>query len=1016
MLLLPREALAGEAQRRLAHYTHESWTERSDAPAPVLDIAQGRDGFLWLATGEGLYRFDGIGFERITPEGNAARDDFPTAVLVAKNGDVWTAFKASRRFAVYRKGVLRFLDGPRAPAWIMTIAEDARGAIWALSATFEADILRFQNGRWDRFDVSRGLPRDDGLSMVLSRDGAVWVSTTAFISRLAPGATRFEMFRAVPNGNPRLSVDPEGRIWVSEKRGSYPLTGPGGRGAPRILRPPYLTDDAQIRGAPLFDHAGNLWIATRYGGVQRVASASSEGPPVRGDAESLVETVRGNEKLSSDVTNQIFEDRERNIWIGTEKGLDRLRPATIRFEPALTSPAAFGDKLLAASDGSVYIGEAKTVYRVRPGGEPEAILQNIVEPQSLCEAPDGALWIVLTTHILVWNQDALKTINRPNREGTSYDCAFGRYGDFWFSAHTGGLNGYRDGKWQVTFKPTEHDASLPIEAGPRIPTTMEHDAQGRLVVQLGRQLAWLDGAAHRFTPLNVGTAEPKVLTLYCAPNGDMLVGGAFGLTRYRNGESQTIWAARAVESRRINGLVQTLDGNTWLAYPKALVRIGARDLEHAFMAHAFPRSVLSLGFSDGLTSRPHSHTQRAIVQGGDGRIWIATETGTLWMDSNHVEQSRAPPGLAIKSITYDGHFYRDPVALTLPAATADIEIDFAALILAGPKDASVRYKLEGYDADWIDPGMRRQVFYTNLAPGNYQFRVIGSNNGGVWNRAGAAVRFTIPPTFVQSGWFLALCLVMAATLVWLAYRLRMAQVTSRMRARLEERLGERERIARELHDTLLQSVQGLVLRFQSVAIKMSPEAPARAQLESALKSADDIIVDGRNRVRGLRVDESAGDLLANLQKVADAAGFDPPIPIRVVVEGKTRPVHPLVATEIRRIAGEALFNIARHAHARSVDVTITYGNRQLGVQIRDDGVGIEASVLARGLKENHFGLIGMRERAERIGGTLSIDSSAGKGTDVMLTLPSRLAYSQQRPGWLSRLPWRHVHESVGAHG
>jgi signal transduction histidine kinase len=188
------------------------------------------------------------------------------------------------------------------------------------------------------------------------------------------------------------------------------------------------------------------------------------------------------------------------------------------------------------------------------------------------------------------------------------------------------------------------------------------------------------------------------------------------------------------------------------------------------------------------------------------------------------------------------------------------------------------------------------------------------------------------------------------------------------------------------------------------------------QLESALKSADDIIVDGRNRVRGLRVDESAGDLLANLQKVADAAGFDPPIPIRVVVEGKTRPVHPLVATEIKRIAGEALFNIARHAHARSVDVTITYGNRQLGVQIRDDGVGIEASVLARGLKENHFGLIGMRERAERIGGTLSIDSSAGKGTDVMLTLPSRLAYSQQRPGWLSRLPWRHVHESVGAHG
>ncbi len=244
----------------------------------------------------------------------------------------------------------------------------------------------------------------------------------------------------------------------------------------------------------------------------------------------------------------------------------------------------------------------------------------------------------------------------------------------------------------------------------------------------------------------------------------------------------------------------------------------------------------------------------------------------------------------------------------------------------------------------------------------------------------------------------------------------MAQVASGIRTRLEERIGERERIARELHDTLLQSVQGLVLRFQSVANRMPPGEPSRARLESALKSADEVIVEGRNRVRDLRAGDNSGDPLANLQELADAAGFDPPIPIRIVIEGRPRQVHPLVAAEIRRIAGEALFNIARHARANSVDVAITYGDRQLGVQVRDDGVGIAPSVLAQGSKEGHFGLIGMRERAERIGGALSVDSGAGKGTDVILTLPGRLAYSERTHGWRSHLPWRYARERMDANG
>lgn len=1006
-LLRPVSALGSEAPRRLAAYTHQSWTEGSEAPAPVLAMAQGRDGFLWLATGEGLFRFDGVSFEPIRPEGNAAENDYPTTVFVARNGDVWTSFKTSRRFAVYRAGALRFLDAPRAPAWIMTIAEGADDTIWALPATFAAEVLRFQNGRWERFDEARGLPRDDGLSMVLGDDGAVWISTSNAVSRLAPGGTRFEVFGEPSHSNGRLSVDPDGRIWISERRGSNPLTGPGGRGAPPALRSPYPTDDAQIRGAPQYDRAGNLWIATRYDGVQRIASPDPQGPPAQGDAKLLVETIRSSNGLSSDVTNQVLEDREGNVWIGTEKGLDRFRPATLRSEPVLTSPAAFGDKLTAAADGSIYIGEAKTIYRVRPGGAPEPILQNIVEPQSICEAPDGALWIVFPTHVLVWKDGhSLKKIDRPNTVGISYDCAFDKHGDFWYSAHGGGLNRYRNGKWEEMFGPVARDASLPIEAGPSVPTTMERDAQGRLVVQFGRQLAWIDGPARRLTPLDFGASDPKVLTLYGAPNGDMFAAGAFGLTRYRDGQSQTIWTEHAAESTRINGVVQTPEGETWLAYPRNLVRIGASELERAFTAHEFAPPALSLGVGDGLMSRPHSHTQRAMVQGGDGRIWIATETGTLWMNPKSIERNNLPPGVAIKSLTADARIYHNPALINLAAATSNIQIDYAVLSFADPKHARVRYKLEGFDRAWLDPGTRRQAFYTNLSPGKYRFDVIAANTEGVWNRVGASVDFEIPPTFLQSRWFLALCVVLSLALLWLAYRLRVAQVAIRIRNRLEERSSERERIARELHDTLLQGVQGLILRFQSVATRMPPAESSRALLESALKRADEVIIDARKRVHDLRIEDQSRDLQVILRELADDAGFDPPIPIRVVVEGKPRPIHALVSTEIRRIAGEALFNIARHARATSVEATIAFGDQELGLQIRDDGVGIEEGVLALGRKQDHFGLIGMRERAERTGGTLLIDSRPGQGTDVMLTLPARVAYEPQVSTWRKRFPWR----------
>jgi signal transduction histidine kinase/ligand-binding sensor domain-containing protein len=959
-------------------------------------MAQGPDGFLWLATGEGLFRFDGVRFERIEAEGGGRKGDLPGALLVTKSGDVWTSLEPSHRFAVYRRGALRILDAPPAPSRIVEMAEGADGAIWALTANFNAEVLRFRDGHWKTFDAADGLPRGSSSNMLVAADGAVWIACSGAVARLAPGAGRFEVYREAPFG--MLSQDPQGGIWLSESHGSYPITGPGGRDTPASLRTPYRTGSALGPGAPLFDREGNLWIGTRYDGVRRLAApAATLGSGSGGASESFT----SRDGLSSDVTNQLLEDREGNIWVGTERGLDKFRPATLIAEPELETPAIFGDKLLDASDGSVYIGEAHTIFRVRPGGTPEPILRNASEPQSLCEAPDGAIWIGFATRVVVWARGGIRrTIERPDRGASHnviYDCAFDAAGGFWISAAGGGLRRYSDGRWETM-----------LAAGDRsdfYPTTMIRAPSGGVVVQTGDELVWIDGSGRRSsTHLDFGGGEPKVLTLY-ADGGDVYAAGAFGLSRIRGPHVETIRADPVSPASRINGMLRTPEGDTWLAYPRSLVRFRPRELERAFRGGAFPVPTLSLGFGDGLGSRPHSHSQRSMVRGGDGRLWVATETGTLWMDPARIVRNTLPPGIAIRSVTADGRAYRDPATLQLAADTANIEIDFSVLSFADPTRVRARYMLEGFDRDWADPGARRQAFYTNLPPGKYRFRVTGANNDGVWNRAGATLDFTIPPTFFQSAWFPLLCAALVLVSFWAVYRLRVTQIARRIRGRLDERAKERERIARELHDTLLQGVQGLMLRFQAVADRMTHDGKAHEQFEAALAAADEVVIDARNRVRDLRGAAGTNDLCAIVEHLVAGAPFDPPIPVRIVVEGRPRLLHPAVAEEIKRIVREALFNIACHARASSAEVAIGFESRHLAIRMRDDGVGIPGDVLAHGHKDGHFGMIGMRERAEKIGGSLMISSSPGTGSEITLTLPAKLAFARRRPprrAWLPR--------------
>jgi signal transduction histidine kinase len=396
----------------------------------------------------------------------------------------------------------------------------------------------------------------------------------------------------------------------------------------------------------------------------------------------------------------------------------------------------------------------------------------------------------------------------------------------------------------------------------------------------------------------------------------------------------------------------------------------------------------------------------------DGKLWFHTGEGIQIVDPRHVSVNKVLPPVHIEQVLADNKIYwRDlpgkASSLHLPALTRDLTIDYNALSLAAPEKVHFKYELEGQDRDWREVVNDRQAQYTNLAPRHYRFRVIACNNSGVWNEQGDTLEFSVDPAYYQTNWFRALCVAAFVALLWAAYELRVRQLHKQFAMTLEARVAERTRIARELHDTLLQGAHGLLLRFQVVS-QLWAERPAEAKekLDSAIKQTADFITEARDEVQGLRDSTIEGNDLALAISTlgedlsADSANHRPAF--RVAVEGEVRNLHPILRDEIYKISAEALRNAFRHAQARQIEVEIRYDNEQFRLRVRDDGQGIDPATLASHSSEGHYGLRGMRERTTLIGGKLVVWSEVDTGTEIELRVPASKAYAraQSRP-WLA---------------
>jgi signal transduction histidine kinase len=404
--------------------------------------------------------------------------------------------------------------------------------------------------------------------------------------------------------------------------------------------------------------------------------------------------------------------------------------------------------------------------------------------------------------------------------------------------------------------------------------------------------------------------------------------------------------------------------------------------------------------ADGVTSYSDvgSHGPK-VTRSADGRLWFVVQGGVGVIDPKRVRSNELPPPVHVEQITADGSIYEGS-SLRLPPDVRDLRIDYTALSLIVPAKVRFRYKLEGRDENWVEAGTRRQAFYSDLPPKRYRFRVIASNNDGVWNADGDTLEFEIQPAFYQTNAARITLVVLILASLWIAYSTHMRRVRADLIARFEERLAERTRIAQELHDTLLQGFVSTLMHLHMFADEVG-DPSARLKLERLLQRVTDVIEEGRRAVQGLRHHLATEDLDKALMADAEELRGDQAIEIRLAITGRPRPLKPLIRDELYRIGREALTNVFKHAHATCIDLMIEYSPDRLILRVRDDGDGIEPKIIESG-RFGHWGIRGIRERADSVGAKLTLSSRVKGGTEVEVAVPGHIAFEDASP----RRRWR----------
>jgi ligand-binding sensor domain-containing protein/signal transduction histidine kinase len=992
-------------------YAHTSWKIRDGfTKGTIFSIAQTPDGYLWLGTEFGLFRFDGLkNIQWQPPTDQQLPDSHIYNLLATRDGTLWIG--TANGLASWKDGKLTQyaeLTGQ----YIFKLVEDREGTLWAGGVNVPSGRLcSIQNSHVKCYGEDGSLGTGV-VGLFENSEGSLWAGVPNGLWRWKPGQPKFYPLPGEPNGIRCVGEDEDGTLLVGYKGGiqrfsdgkteAYPLPGiPGKFIAKRLLR----------------DRDGGLWIGTQDRGILHVHQG-------RTDVYALSEGLSGENVFA------MFEDREGNIWVATSNGLDRFRDfAVANFGVNYGLSSAIVETVLATSDGSVWIVTNSGLYRWNSGqmtayrerheptatGVQEIIVNGVPNRglRSLFEDDRGRVWVSTDSSVGYLENDRLISI-KGLPGGAILAIRQDKAGSFWILNESLGLFHLLPGGeiQQIPWSALGHTDHV---------STLVPDPQTGLWLGFHRGgiTYFADGQIWSSYTTADGLAPGRVNELRFDQSGVLYAATDGGLSRLKNGKFAALSGKNGLPCDGVHWVTADDNGTVWLNTECGLVRIERAEIDAwatAIDSNKDAKPIIQtavLDSSDGVRNTADSfHFSPQVAKSTDGRLWFSGPDGVSVIDPGHLPFNKLPPPVHVNQVTADRQTYDvssdSTQRLHLPPLIRDLQIDYTALSLVVPEKVRFRYKLEGYDRDWHEADIRRQAFYTNLPPRNYRFRVMACNNNGVWNETGTYFDFTIDPAYYQTTWFRVAVFIAFLILLLAIYQLRLQQVAKQVRGRMEERLEERERIARDLHDTLLQSVQGLILKFHAVLKQIPGDMPAHNALEKTLDHADEVLAEGRARIQNLRVNPvSLSDLPAAFRSIAEETSQGSETIFKTVVEGRVRDLHPLVLEESYCIGREAIINALTHSEGQQVELEITYDSRQFRLRVRDNGRGIEPKILEEGGRPGHFGLQGMHERAHKVGGQLKFWSRPETGTEVELSVPGATAYQSssdksKKKFWLNR--------------
>lgn len=921
-----------DPNRKLTQYVHRIWqTQQGLSESSINAVIQTSDGYLWLGTQAGVVRFDGVRFTPLE--------------------------------SIY----------PAAPTniWVRDLVQDATGALWI--ATNESGVYRLDHGSFAHFSQKDGLPSNSISCLIAGRDGDIWAGTSNGVARFEDGKIRSyghadglavsfvrNVFLA-DNGTLWVGGDgPQVSSFDGTKFTSMTLSSLAGDSGVRAIsaskdgtlwfgtnvglirfndgrETPYTTENGLVDNwiVDLFESRdGSLWIGTRNGFSR-----------LRGGE---MESFRPQDGLSQSTVYSVYEDREGSLWVGTKHGLNQfLDGRGVPYTVTEELPTNETGPVLEDGSGTIWVGtlgsglarfDGKhfTTFTAKDG-----LASNFIN--ALAEDADGSL-LVGTTHGM--NRVRGVRVEPAPSNVEVHSILRDRTGKIWIGTTRAGETVIAQGE----------------------------DSAGRIYIATASGVFLSTGEP----VLQNGAPIRGVAAFYRDPEGGLWMGTpGNGLRLLENGKISSFYMRDGLFDSEIYGIAGDNDGRLWMACSKGIYAVSRAELRK-----------FAAGQVKKITSNPYSPTdalrvieckpgvQPSAAFMKDGRLWFSTVRGMLVLDP-HWQRNLPPPPVVIEDVTVNGVQEHPADIAKLAPGRKNIEFTYTGLSLVVPSRITFKYLLEGFDKDWIDAGTRREAYFTNLPPGRYKFRVSACNIDGVCNQAGSAVDFTLAPLIYQRVWFWPVMALLTAALIWAGYKMRIR----RLREQFGLILSERNRIARELHDTLIQGLSGITMEMQALAGRIkSPEE--RGTLEEIIQDAGTCLRETRRSVAGLRSGNSG--LAAAIEQAARQATETKDIKLKLKLENKPAGLAADVEYNLVRIAQEAVTNSVKHSGARTVEVNLDYPARGLRLQVKDDGSGFGDG----NGKSGHYGLIGMKERASHIGAKLDLASAPGRGTTVSVLLPT----------------------------